>query len=1074
MTAHSLDLHELTSLLAKRPGLLFGLGLSLSIDSQRELLSSLSVDANSGGIPSTPTDFRSLADRHPVDKLAEIGDEWLRGADSGLQLNTVAKVRWPAILSASVDSHFEDHARRELSNSLYRRQLAVVTSSSSPPPSRSRCLFRLFGSREQASKALSLTGYLRLRSQWRLMLRTFADEIRGGDVICLGMASTPWVLDDLISEMHASEQTHFTSLVFSAAEQGLDTGRLRQLLPSSTQLHVVDLTAGELVREMQQAEKNHFTAPLATAQSKATPAALERFGDLAILVNSKLSDQLQASDHTLLCDLLFSPKLARWEPYYHNLDFARSVQSSLREEVERHLAISTGSSEAVVLRGDAATGKTTCIKRLAFELATSGKPVLWMRPWTLHEPRRALVDLFKTFARIEQYKEARLLVVLDDPLVFGLQAVHDVAAAARIAKVAILLCLGVQTSEWDTVDDPSRLTGDLPVVSEFKVDNVLDADEYTRLPAYLTRLRIASSEEQARSMVKVASSQTSQDVLSTLYYLLPATQDAIAESIKTEYIKLGDRDSLRRVVIGHVEHGTDLLQRAYALVAVAQRFQVPLPVEVLVSALGVSYADWLSNMPSTAWGLLYQEEDEELETVLYRTRNNIVARIIADAVNGGVLERRGELQRLAALLTACDGASPAYREFCVRILVHNDQFQKLDYQDGLELYDKAIAALPFPDRTLKHHRGIWIRTKGRDALGAIAAFEDALDTPAGGSPSVERDEAIHTSIASAIVDAYSQKKLDAATAKDRVRAHLDLARNNWQDLHAIHVHANAMIKLAAQLDPEADPDYNSLMSRALADLDQALLLADDDFTERGSRSNSLMMLERVRDELLMSLHDTDVLLDSAERAWIESKRQDGFALISRKLLSTAQTTGKGKDFLLASESAEGYIRRVEEDGSSPSRSLLEVAIHIRYKWIKRYMMSAVSDDIDWQRLEGLCADYVKTGPNAADPLVRYVRALALCHLDRWMDAGNIFTQIREMRLPADVLWAPRDYLMTAKGGMRRVNGKVSAGAKKTFVTSDEIDYSVQCTRRPKWPKDGEPVSVYVRFQFGGPEADLDP
>src|SRR5437899_2760822 len=85
---------------------------------------------------------------------------------------------------------------------------------------------------------------------------------------------------------------------------------------------------------------------------------------------------------------------------------------------------------------------------------------------------------------------------------------------------------------------------------------------------------------------------------------------------------------------------------------------------------------------------------------LHRTRNSIVTQSIVETINGGSLGRSGELRVMKELLKACNGrSSSVYREFCVRVLVPHDKLvERLDYEEGMQLYEEAIAALPYPDK----------------------------------------------------------------------------------------------------------------------------------------------------------------------------------------------------------------------------------------------------------------------------------------------------------------------------------------------------------------------------------------
>ncbi len=137
-----------------------------------------------------------------------------------------------------------------------------------------------------------------------------------------------------------------------------------------------------------------------------------------------------------------------------------------------------------------------------------------------------------------------------------------------------------------------------------------------------------------------------------------------------------------------------MLKTAYEMVAVADYYRSPLPIEVLVSALGVDYREWLdaAGPGAAAWGILYSEKSLERDTFCYRPRNIIVTRLLVEAINGLGLHHTGEVAVLSKLLRACDGTLPVYQRFCTQILVSNKLLAQLDYSDGLHLFDAAINA----------------------------------------------------------------------------------------------------------------------------------------------------------------------------------------------------------------------------------------------------------------------------------------------------------------------------------------------------------------------------------------------
>ena len=244
-------------------------------------------------------------------------------------------------------------------------------------------------------------------------------------------------------------------------------------------------------------------------------------------------------------------------------------------------------------------------------------------------------------------------------------------------------------------------------MGRFDLSDALDDTEQAALPSYLLRLGVYPSDDAATQAVQNSLSTHARDTLSTLYWLIPATRQTISDSIKDEYFRLGDSAALSRVIIGRYRESGRILKSAYECTATAARYGSPLPIEVLVSALDVPYADWLEAAApdAPAWGLLYPDSPEDGATVFYRPRNDVVTELILEALNGGTLSHAGETHVLGMLLSACTGSQPQYREFCTRALVPNAKLNHLEYPEGLQLYEDAINALPLEDRTLLHHKG---------------------------------------------------------------------------------------------------------------------------------------------------------------------------------------------------------------------------------------------------------------------------------------------------------------------------------------------------------------------------------
>src|SRR5262249_4808510 len=235
--------------------------------------------------------------------------------------------------------------------------------------------------------------------------------------------------------------------------------------------------------------------------------------------------------------------------------------------------------------------------------------------WSSSDSWKTLRELFEEIAALKAWHGKRVVVVMDDPLSYGTVSPRDVAAAARTVNVPILLLAAVRTSEWQSWEY-SGLVGPLAVVIHEQLPDALDGDEWSRLRDYLITLGVSNDRAGAEKSLSEVKSHSSQDTLSMLYYLLPQTRATIASAIRDEYFRLGDIAGLTKVIIKAAQMGSEILKRAYEMVAVADHYRGRLPMEVLVSALGVDYGEWrdATRPHSAAWGLLYEEESEELQT----------------------------------------------------------------------------------------------------------------------------------------------------------------------------------------------------------------------------------------------------------------------------------------------------------------------------------------------------------------------------------------------------------------------------------------------------------------------------
>ena len=1066
---------DVANLLRGRMGLIIGPGVTKCPGSFTELSAELAAKGEvSEGRHYIETGDASLDKSVTEDTIKQWIRECISGQSRAVGMSQLAKIRWGAVLSASLDLEFEDRFEQEKSrHPTWPPVTTLVDLQRSPPPG-TLPVYKLLGLASRDDFVFSEAGYIRQKATWRHAVKGFADLVKGNPILCLGLADCPWLLFDLIGEMLAAPSTLPSSLLLLHDDPLCNNPRLAQLLKQKGKLAKVRGTVGDVAGVVAAEAKQGYGQRLPfPVLSDDAYHELRPFHDMVTVVNDHFTAAIQATERNRLLDLLFAPWVACWDPFAHDMDFPRTVTAAVAGHLLTGFNGKHVNEEAAAVVGSAASGKSMILKRAAFDVARNGVLVLWLKPWFHHEVGHALGKIFHAVGKITEKSGRCALVVMDDPAAFGSMSPRDVVSAARSSSVTVQILVAVRASEWGTIEQ-AELVGGLPVTSKLVIPDELDADEWLRLPAYLLKLGVATDLAAAKMKVDEAKSKATADTLSTLYWLLPETKGKIASSIRDEYNRLGDMAGLKSLVLGSMKHSTDLLRRAYAMVAVADHYQAALPIEVLVSALEVDYAAWrdATRADSGAWGLFYDDDEEEKDTICYHVRNAVVTRFVVESVNGGSFGHSGEVKVLNGLLAACTGrSSPVYREFCVRVLVPYKKIEQLEYEDGLRLYDTAITALPHQDRTLEHHKGLWIKNVGNDPVVAKAVLKGAVNAkvyPHTNRPEVE--EHIYTSLAATTLDEIDQQKCGLEDGKREVMEYLARARaSGFFSAKAVHVQANMILRLAEKEESTASADYVALINKAMADIDHTLLMLASQAKESRGHANDILMLEEIRTSVLAKTLPLDALKTAAQRLFDDHKNQEGFVLVGRKMFADA--LARDRKYNIAFEKCESYMRAVKDAGEVVLPALSEVALHVYYHWrVRRSLRQSTNYGTDWDKVRDLSRAAMQSVASAKNPLLRHIHALALAHLGRWQDANTIYAQLRQEDMPNTIKYAARDYLLTEQGRARQVQGEMKRGADREYLYIEQLGFDLLVDKRGHWPRLGEITHAYVRFSFAGPLA----
>lgn len=1070
----SIGQSDLSAIITRRPGLIIG----PSAINEPEVFTNLAThlaeffQVNRGSTYLEVADT-ALANGVQENQIREEIRKYVSAQPVSANSSLLAKIRWRALLSACLETSFESAFQQAMDRSLFRRTVTAVQELDQPIPEPTIPSFKLLGISSQPTFVASTSDYTLKRPHWRSAFRQFADMVHNAPIICLGMNDVRWVLYDLLAELISVKATTPSSLLFLANDPVIEDPKLTRILGTRVRHFKIDAGLSDIVKAVSDIEKASYTLSLPFVDDKDTLATLIQYNDIVEVLNLHLTTPLQINERNALNELLFSSSVHRWDPYVHELDFPRTIEKQLKDAILEacQKPVSEIETSVFALLGGAAAGKTIILKRVAFDIAKLGYLVLWFKPcWSQSE--NLCQDLFREVARCSIAKEKPILVIVDDPPRLGTLGLSEIVQCMESAGVKGIILEAIRLSDWTTKDQQDLAPTGLPL-EQFSLNDHLDEAEWKNLPKFLAIWGVAVSEQKAARDLASKSGRNSRDWLSVLYWAVPNTKITISESIRDEYFRLGNAYAITRVVLRNALKGPQVLQKAYEMAAVAEKYFSPIPIEILVSALGVEYSVWADAIDNEgpAWGILCDEKTPDEESIAYRTRNSVVCDLILEIVNGGVVSSAGETNVLEALMRSCTGTRQVYRNFCLKILVNNDHLDRLDFENGLRLYEAALTALPIPDKTIMHHKGLWIKNIGRDPLAAYQTLKEALAIKPLPYGAVELDEHIHTSSAATVLDGIVQRKVDPNEGTKIALEHISKARNvSFFNPNAVHVHAGLVVKLLVANRSLSTGDVCALINRAAADVDRALLVLDRVGSPGSQRDrNSVVMLKQVKENLLTAITSLDELKSEAEKLWLEKKNQEGFVLVGRRLFSAALEQNQGRRYKQVSDYLEEKTKLIKDAGETVSPGMIEVHLHLLYQWqVKNRIIATTDTPINWKAIFELAEALLASGELRENPFYLYIAALSYANLNKWKEASAIFTKLRQGKLPKDQLFAPRDFLLNATGGLRRIQGKVREGPGNRYLYSDEMECDILLNRIGNWPRDGGIAHAYVQFSFAGP------
>ena len=732
-------------------------------------------------------------------------EEFIRKKLSPLQPTdghkNITKFDWAAIFTTNFDDIIELAYR--LSPQALKRHLAVYSDKFQVNPAdRSKVyIFKLMGSitaleGESGQMVLSRADYNRALKRREKYFELLFDFVKTGTMIFIGYSfGDRLVLDimDELLEMYGKDRLPWSYALLDKFDLDDKTAYMfssRKIIPVKCGFENFFTYLDEKIKVPIRVSKQVYFKlrgfNLAISEGEA-----RNLGEYFEILNEEKINQDPGKK-----DEFFMGINKSWGGFKEGWDFKRDVylfpefkrtieeniiKGCIKDRVFQELRkYDSKDNKVILIKGMAGVGKTLMLRRLAYDIYTSGEaPVIFVYPARTTFDYKSLSGFIENLNnQLDQKVSERTpplkpLIIFDDAasMIRHVNRIKDYLASR--GKPALVVA-AERTGEWSLrwQEFPFKLLED----NIYEIDENLTEKEKGEIIDHLYKLGYI--ETKGIFWNDIIEKSFERSFFATIYTLVHPSRKPLNEIIKDQYKNL-----------------TDLTQKAFRNICIFHQFNLPMNLELLVRALRRSYNDFYSEViEKDAAKVIFKEEMEE-ESIVYRTHHRIIAEkttklffsdpetqknIFLEILGEAVLSNRKE------------------REICEKLLVEHigpcARNKILSYDQQREIF--RIICEKNPIRSLMHHWGI-LETDDHNYKEAEQLLQKALDLPREDIESYrgESDQTIMTSLGNLYshwgIESLKEGETKKAKAcfKKAEYYFLSSRHGEFPNAHAYHAHA---------------------------------------------------------------------------------------------------------------------------------------------------------------------------------------------------------------------------------------------------------------------------------------------
>jgi len=492
----------------------------------------------------------------------------------------------------------------------------------------------------------------------------------------------------------------------------------------------------------------------------------------------------------------------------------------------------------IIITGMAGIGKTVLLRRLAYDVYTSGiAPVIFIKSSRTNFDYRLLSSFiekinFKFNEKIPLDKKVnpiKPLIIFDDASAM-LKHVSTLNNYLASRGRSALIVAASRKNEWEAQFKDHLFK--IPMMNIFEVEETLDAGEKEDIIKHLFELKYITS--RGIRWDEMLDKEFENSFFATIYTLVDPAKRSLNQIIKDQYLELDD-----------------FTQRLFRNICLFHQFNVSINIELLVRSLEVTYETFYEIVKRSANKVIFEEIDED-GNILYRTHHSIIARRTIE-----FFQEDAEAQKEAfiEIFEKCNFSNIKERLICEKVLVDyigpKSKIERFTATQQRDIF--STVCNKYEIRTILHHWGI-IENDDNNFEIAERLLRRALELPKDSFDSYrgESDQNILTTIGT-LYSKYGMwylrmnKDTEANDSFSKAeRYFMDARSGEFPNTHAYH--ANAFMKF--QIGTRETDKYKRMVNFAQA----------------------IEIIETAKDNL--NPEDQQIIYELENKIWLEMNEQN--------------------------------------------------------------------------------------------------------------------------------------------------------------------------------------------------------